>query len=826
MKLAVITPTCRSNPRYAEMARTLFASFRRAPPDTEIQWIIVDERCWWSEAIARMAEIDEAAATLPGEVAQRLSVHLFAPPPSNFRGPDVSDPLPAHNTARNAGLEAVDPDAAYVIILSDCSAVTADWITVALDLAKQGLGWKCRATTLFDHVIPKDQPLKYQDCWDSLHPVRAETVAGPCWGVPREAIMAAGGFDSDYDGEDDLYDQEVLLRLARVGVSFVTTKRAGVVRMNRTRLKTEVTTRSSSLRATRNQSFYQQLKLDRDRVLPGAIAAAQRVQIPGRGASDRAPRPAPAPVRARVAPVGPPRAQPNPAGRIRPGPAPAKPPAHLPDPARAGDDDGLQADGTAPGALTFLGDDDPTVTKTSIFASPSSEPYRLQWAGQLAGLPDPRLPIGRTTPHDRTSCPCGGRMSMPYSHATDCQHFVPLTSESWKTPGGHRINTRLSKMLGTTIQERDIPPDEDSMPTTPPGCPEYLYGAPAAVTIAAARAFGDHRKPAQETPMPTTPPVRPMTLHERAVAIRDAKKQRAAAEADGTAPPLEDHQRCVYVPTQGGNKGVRCEGKRAHGGAHRYPALEPAAVAPPAPARPAAPKAAPVPTPVVSREPPEPPPGVGLALDKIDQHLLDVQLLLAPRPNSIAKNVVLVAVVLRREGVLADEHTFRVLIDQSRASLPGYEKPNETTMQEVAQICATLPAMPVTVLEFRSLNAYAKVLDHWRKQTGLQVRADLSLYDRGYAAAADSGIDIAPADDLRTLDDELANLERAIAAGEDEDDIQSVEPLTDEQVAQNEAKEATLKQWNDELEEVVGPDLGGETAGEIHLGEPPPEPTN
>ncbi len=289
----------------------------------------------------------------------------------------------------------------------------------------------------------------------------------------------------------------------------------------------------------------------------------------------------------------------------------------------------------------------------------------------------------------------------------------------------------------------------------------------------------------KETPMPTTPADRPMTLSERARAAKAQKQERAAAEAAGVAAPLEDAQRCIYVPTQGGHKGIRCLGRKAHGGAHKYPPLEGQSPATPPP------RAQP-PAPVVSREPPEPPPAIADARDKIDLHVHEVQHLLADQPNDVPKNVVMVAVVLRREGILADEQTFRALIRQ--AAPPEIDDATcaaavQATLGDVQAICATLPALPVSVAEFRALNAFAKVLDQWRKKMGLQVRADLSLYVRGYAAAADAGIDIAPADDLRALGDELASLEQALAAGEDEDDIVSVEPLTDAQVAAQAALE-------------------------------------
>ena len=109
------------------MAATLLQSFLRAPSQPLLEWLIVDDLLWREDPDDRLAPITAAVSALPLEVRQRIRVDHFAPPPGRHRGPDIGDPLPAHNTARNAGLAAITPDSSYVVILSDCTVVTSDW---------------------------------------------------------------------------------------------------------------------------------------------------------------------------------------------------------------------------------------------------------------------------------------------------------------------------------------------------------------------------------------------------------------------------------------------------------------------------------------------------------------------------------------------------------------------------------------------------------------------------------------------------------------------------------------------------------------------------
>jgi len=196
MKLSVLTVTCRKDPRFAEMARALFWSFRRAPADTELEWIIVDDLLWSEDPSTRSRPITDVIDSLPIELQQRLHVEHFPPTPTEHRGPDVSDPLPAHNSAANDGLAAIALDSRYVCYLADGSCVTAEWVAVALELAVKNLGWKCRTSALHDAIIPKDGPLRHQDSWDNLRLVAPTTVAGPCWARPVRRFSPAAASTS------------------------------------------------------------------------------------------------------------------------------------------------------------------------------------------------------------------------------------------------------------------------------------------------------------------------------------------------------------------------------------------------------------------------------------------------------------------------------------------------------------------------------------------------------------------------------------------------------------------------------------------------------
>lgn len=273
MRLSVITITCRENPRLSDMAKTLAASLAREP-GVELEWIIVDEH-----GSRRGLEVSEEFT------GDRMTIMALRPFSSPHR--DASEKRPAHNSARNAGLQDATGD--YVVFLNDCSLVTQDWVSVAVDCAAQNLGWRCKAHIVHDIAMPTNGIVRMKDHHDRLRPIPSATVPGTCWGAPMAAFRQIGGFDIAYDGEDKGHDLDAVLRLARLGVNFVTTERAFCVRLRRTRTKNEISTIKAVFNGVRNLKLIQKLNADPDRILP-LEPGQESVEPAPRAAPPRAPR--------------------------------------------------------------------------------------------------------------------------------------------------------------------------------------------------------------------------------------------------------------------------------------------------------------------------------------------------------------------------------------------------------------------------------------------------------------------------------------------------------------------------------------------------------
>ncbi len=248
MKLSVITITCRETPRLEDMAKTLSASCARAE-SVELEWIVVDEK-------QRTWNLTPASS--------RMTVEYAIPLPSDHR--TAGEKMPAHNSARMAGLMRATGE--YVVFLNDCTLVTQDWASVALDCFKEGKGWKCKTHVVNDLNVPANGIVRMKDHHDRLRPVPSNTVPGACWGAPAAAFAAIHGFDLAYDGEDKGHDLDAVLRLARIGLQFVTTERAFGVRLRRTKTKGEISTRKEAFNGAKNHKLLQKLHTDRNRVHP------------------------------------------------------------------------------------------------------------------------------------------------------------------------------------------------------------------------------------------------------------------------------------------------------------------------------------------------------------------------------------------------------------------------------------------------------------------------------------------------------------------------------------------------------------------------------
>jgi hypothetical protein len=279
MKISVVTITCRTDPRLRDMARTLLASLAVSGGDVELEWVVVDEKLWLGGA-ERAQEILEVAAGLPAEIRERFTLRHTPPTVTAYRGPRVSSPAPAHNSARNAGLAAATGE--FVVFLDDCTIVTGDFLNVARDCGVAGAGWRCKSFSMQDAIV-RDGPFKHRDHWDRLRSVPPMTVGGPCWGAPRAALEAIHGFDVAYDGEDHGHELETVIRLGRSGIKFVTTERANSIQLRRTKHRADVTSRPEITNG-RNQKLIGDLQRAK-----GATEPTVRYQ-PGRDGNASGPR--------------------------------------------------------------------------------------------------------------------------------------------------------------------------------------------------------------------------------------------------------------------------------------------------------------------------------------------------------------------------------------------------------------------------------------------------------------------------------------------------------------------------------------------------------
>lgn len=274
MKISVITITSRQAPRLDAAAKTLAASLSRVSGDVELEWIIVDELGRDPEALVQLEGFWK------GAIKPHMKISSILPLPSVQR--DAPERLPAHNSARNAGLLVAEGD--YIVLLNDCNLVTCDWVALARDVAAAGKGWKCKTHSLVDMPVPEHGVVRYRDHHDLLHAVPYMTVAGTCWGAPRAAFEQIRGFDQMYDGQRKGNDVEAIVRLARVGVQFVTSERAFTIELRRTKHQSEITTNREAMKGVKNSARLVDLQRDRNRIHPHRSAYGNQLE------GERAPR--------------------------------------------------------------------------------------------------------------------------------------------------------------------------------------------------------------------------------------------------------------------------------------------------------------------------------------------------------------------------------------------------------------------------------------------------------------------------------------------------------------------------------------------------------
>lgn len=291
-RLSVVTVTYRREPRLIEMAATLAESAQRA--GAIVQWVIYDER---------LAERDTTA--LRAVARNRLEmVHVQADPhPLRVPGPTLR---PAHASARNAALRLVTGN--YVVFLDDCTLVTADWVKLALEIARSGRGWRCYQRACKDLPVQLAYPLQlHVATQDRIGNMPASVVGGTCWGAPLAAILEVGGFDTVYDGAAHGFAQDLALRMERKGLRYCTCRRAVAIQVTRTATHAEITS------AIPGQCYVHipllaALAADRTRTSPAAAAAPASARVePGATDAARARQPAASPRVAAARPAPGPR---------------------------------------------------------------------------------------------------------------------------------------------------------------------------------------------------------------------------------------------------------------------------------------------------------------------------------------------------------------------------------------------------------------------------------------------------------------------------------------------------------------------------------------
>lgn len=272
--LTVITPTCRTEPRFQEMADSIAGQIPLAGPYL-LTWVVVDDRLWYDGAAERRAKLVEA-------VAGRFQVVHLPPKPSPWRGPARVGPrgegdcdLPDHNGARNTGLAVAmtlyPASDHYILFVDDCTVLSQSVFTVAQVAAEKNAGLRVPISVKRNIAMPRDGRVPFGES-GGLHlvPAKAVSVAGGCFGAPLEAFLRIGGFDEIYSGEAGKEDLDATVRIERLGVKWLTTKRCTAIQLLESHTKGEVTGSPEALAGRKNAQHWNALIKDRSRTLPVA----------------------------------------------------------------------------------------------------------------------------------------------------------------------------------------------------------------------------------------------------------------------------------------------------------------------------------------------------------------------------------------------------------------------------------------------------------------------------------------------------------------------------------------------------------------------------
>lgn len=269
MNLAIITITCRPEPRFLDVANaiagSLIASGQRAP---EAAWIVVDDLLSGGSPETRIAR----EAGLKRVVDDRFALYHVAPKPSPVRGPwrETPEDLPDQNNARNTGLAmAVAIGAQYVVYLDDCTIPTQSLLQVAFLAAEKGVCLRVPIVFKSDIVVPKDGKVAMGESGGMhLAPCKATTAAGGCFGMPVDALKTINGFDEVYAGAMGKQDLDAFVRAERAGWKWMTSKRCAAIQLSKTHDKASVSRNDEALSGRPSMKPWNALLRDKQRFLP------------------------------------------------------------------------------------------------------------------------------------------------------------------------------------------------------------------------------------------------------------------------------------------------------------------------------------------------------------------------------------------------------------------------------------------------------------------------------------------------------------------------------------------------------------------------------
>ena len=298
-KLALVTITCRPEPRFGDVANALTAGIiGSGGPD--LTWIVVDD-VLWDESRAPQRR-DQLAKAVDG----RFALYHYPPKPSKVRGPgrETTEDLPDQNNARNTGLAfAIALGADYVIYLDDCTIPTLSLLQCAMVAAEKNACLRVPIVFKNDIAVARDGRVLHGES-GGLHfvPCKATTAAGGCFGMPTEALIDIGGFDEVYAGAMGKQDLDAFVRTERAGWKWITTKRCVAIQLGKTHDKASVSRNDEALSGRPSQKPWNALLRDKTRFMPtvdwkmekctqAAREAVQPPQIPIVSSVSSAPAP-------------------------------------------------------------------------------------------------------------------------------------------------------------------------------------------------------------------------------------------------------------------------------------------------------------------------------------------------------------------------------------------------------------------------------------------------------------------------------------------------------------------------------------------------------